>query len=118
MERSALSRSEGNEKMRLMAKSIQEGASAFLKEEAKRIAIIAILIAIFISVVFKIKYGVVMLVGAFVSEMAGLVGMYISTRTNVRKNTVGPSMDILIKLMAVLSLFFGSLFSTLPFFIK
>jgi len=84
MARIALSRSQGNEKMRLMAKAIQEGASAFLKEEAKRIAIIAILIAVFISVVFRIRYGVVMLVGAFVSEMAGIVGMYISTHTNVR----------------------------------
>jgi K(+)-stimulated pyrophosphate-energized sodium pump len=46
MARIALSRSEGNERMRLMAKAIQDGASAFLKEEAKRIAIIAILIAI------------------------------------------------------------------------
>ncbi len=84
MARVALSRPEGNERMHLMAKSIQEGASAFLKEEAKRIALIAILIAVFISIVFRVRYGVVMLVGAFVSEMAGLVGMYISTHTNVR----------------------------------
>ncbi len=84
MLRNALSRPEGNEKMKSMARAIQNGASAFLKEEAKRIALIAILIAIFIAVIFKVKYGVVMLFGAFMSEMAGLVGMYSSTRTNVR----------------------------------
>lgn len=84
MLRNALSRSEGNEKMKAMALAIQNGASAFLKEEAKRIALIAILIAIFIAVIFKVRYGVVMLFGAFMSEMAGLVGMYSSTHTNVR----------------------------------
>ncbi len=84
MAKAALSRPEGNERMRLMAKAIQEGASAFLKEEGKRIALIAILIAVFISLVFKVKYGLVMLFGALVSEMAGIVGMYISTHTNVR----------------------------------
>jgi len=32
------------------------------------------------------------------------------------KDTVGPSMDILIKLMSVVSLVFGSLFPVTPFF--
>ena len=32
------------------------------------------------------------------------------------KDTVGPSMDILIKLMSVISLVFGSLFPNQPFF--
>ncbi len=84
MARNALSRPEGNKRMKSMARAIQEGSSAFLKEEAKRIALIAIMIAVFISIVFRIRYGVVMLIGAFVSEMAGITGMYISTHTNVR----------------------------------
>ncbi len=84
MLRNALSRPEGDKKMKAMAHAIQEGASAFLKEEAKRIALVAIVIAVFISLIFRIRYGVVMLAGAFVSEMAGLVGMYASTHTNVR----------------------------------
>lgn len=84
MARNALSRPEGNEKMQSMARAIQEGSSAFLKEEAKHIALIALIIAVFISFVFRIRYGVVMLIGAFVSEMAGITGMYISTHTNVR----------------------------------
>ncbi len=82
--RMVLRRSPGEGKMIEMSRAIQEGADAFVKEEGKKIAIIAVIIALILGIVFHFRYSFAFLFGAFMSELAGVIGMRMSTRTNVR----------------------------------
>jgi len=94
---SVLNKPRGNEKMKEIANSIQEGAVAYLHRQTKTITIIAILI--FIGLAFllpeqqidgnrTINTGFItaigFIVGAFFSALAGYIGMSISVRANVR----------------------------------
>ncbi len=76
--------SPGEGKMVEMSQAIREGADAFVKEEGVRIAVIAVIIAVILGVVFHFRYSFAFLFGAFMSELAGVIGMRMSTRTNVR----------------------------------
>lgn len=85
MLRRTLKYSPGNDKMKQLSKYVQEGASAFLEAEAKKIFLVAILIAAALGIIFQsLKYPIVLLFGALVSEMAGVIGMYAATRSNSR----------------------------------
>ena len=82
----------GNAKMQEISNHIREGAEAFIKRQYKTIGILAILTAIIIFGVYglvgKWEYAthtsVAFLLGAFCSALAGIIGMYISVRANVR----------------------------------
>lgn len=83
--------SRGSDRMKEIAKSIQEGASAYLNRQSLTMAIFAILI--FLVINFTIppgKYavgflmGIGFLCGAIFSGLAGYLGMNISVRANVR----------------------------------
>jgi len=84
MLRVTLKHPEGEPHMVEISKAIREGANAFLEEEGKKIALIAVIIAVILGALFDFRYGIAFLFGAFVSEMAGVVGMYAATRANVR----------------------------------
>ena len=74
----------GNDRMQEIASAIAEGADAFLISEYK---ILAIFIAvIFLLIGFFINWGtaVCFIVGAAFSILAGLFGMKVATRANVR----------------------------------
>ncbi len=80
----------GDEKMQDLAKSIHEGALAFLKAEYRVLAIfvVAAVIAL-LGVAFKVDstpYVIVVafVIGAFFSAVAGNLGMRIATAANVR----------------------------------
>ena len=87
MLRNALSQKIGSKELAEISGAIQEGASAFLRAEGRNIAIIAVLVAIVLGIIFFPKYAFTLLFGAFVSEMAGVVGMYAATRSNARVTT-------------------------------
>jgi len=82
----------GTPKMRDVADAIREGAEAFIKRQYSTIAILAILLAILILVVFtlsgKFTYAwhtsIAFVFGAFCSALAGVIGMWIAVRTNIR----------------------------------
>ncbi|MFO7881660.1 MAG: sodium-translocating pyrophosphatase [Kosmotogaceae bacterium] len=77
--------SQGTERMKELSGYIQKGASAFLSEEARKIFIVTILIAAALGVIFQsFRFPLALLFGAFVSEMAGVIGMYAATRANSR----------------------------------
>ncbi len=74
----------GTEKMQDIASKIHEGAIAFLKKQYS-------ILAVFVVVVFSLVYyfinqgtAVSFVSGAFLSALAGFIGMQISTRANVR----------------------------------
>jgi K(+)-stimulated pyrophosphate-energized sodium pump len=80
----------GNERMQRIAKSISEGAMAFLKAEYKVLAIFVAAVAALLA--FKgaseadsnWMIAVSFIVGAICSALAGFIGMRIATKANVR----------------------------------
>lgn len=89
---------EGDDKMKEIAKAIQEGASAFLNRQYTSVAIVAVILFVVIVVglsfqgnatfvknlPFALKTGIAFLIGAIASASAGYIGMNISVRANVR----------------------------------
>ena len=75
---------EGNERMREIAKAIQEGAQAYLNRQYTIITGIGVLIAIFLTIALGWRTGVLFVLGAVLSGAAGYAGMNISVRSNLR----------------------------------
>ena len=75
----------GNEKMREIARAIQEGANAFLLRQYKTLSLIALSIALIIALVLKdIPMTMAFVAGVLSSALAGYIGMQVSVRANVR----------------------------------
>src|ERR1700726_83414 len=75
---------QGNDRMREIAKAIQEGAEAYLNRQYTIIAGIGAVIFLFLTFTLGWKTGVLFLIGAVLSGAAGYVGMNISVRSNLR----------------------------------
>jgi K(+)-stimulated pyrophosphate-energized sodium pump len=94
----------GNSKMKDIAKAIQEGAKAYLNRQYKTISIVAIIIFFIIGFVDSLGWTVAIsfLIGAFLSAIAGYIGMNISVRANVRtaesaKEGLKKALDVAVK---------------------
>ena len=74
----------GTDKMREIASAIQNGASAFLNRQYYSITIVGIVIATFFYLFMETYTVIGFVLGAFLSGLAGYVGMFISVRANVR----------------------------------
>jgi K(+)-stimulated pyrophosphate-energized sodium pump len=74
----------GSEKMMEIAKAIQEGAAAYLKRQYQVVAVVAVLVAIVIYFTLGINSAFGFILGAVASALAGLIGMLVAVRTNVR----------------------------------
>lgn len=77
----------GSEQMQDIARSIQEGAMAFLGREYKSLSVFAVIVAILLIVGYSGSARLVFvsfLVGAICSGLAGYFGMRIATNANVR----------------------------------
>ena len=79
-----LSANAGNETMQRIARAIQEGAAAYLNRQYTVIAIIGVVLALVITFAINWQTGVLYVVGAGCSALAGYVGMGVSVRANVR----------------------------------
>lgn len=90
--RQVLSADTGSAKMQEIANAIREGAEAFLKRQYTTIAILAVILAIVLFVVYVISgqfeiawhTAVAFIFGAFLSALAGIIGMSIAVRANLR----------------------------------
>ena len=79
-----LKQPEGNEKMKEIAKAIQQGASAYLNRQYTTVAMVGVVVFLILGFVINWVTAIGFLVGAILSALAGYIGMNISVRANVR----------------------------------
>ena len=87
-----LRRDQGTPKMQEISNAIREGANAFLKRQYRTIGILAVVVAILIFAIYAYlgkweyasKTAIGFIIGAFCSALAGIIGMMISVRANIR----------------------------------
>ncbi len=79
-----LAASAGNSKMQEIAEAIQIGAKAYLNRQYKTIAVVGLIVLIIVTYFFNFLVGLGYFIGAFLSGVAGYVGMLISVKANVR----------------------------------
>ena len=79
-----ISSSPGNNRMQEIAEAIQIGAKAYLNRQYKTIAIVGIIVLAIVTYFFNYLVGLGYFIGAFLSGVAGYVGMLISVKANVR----------------------------------
>ncbi len=86
----ALKHDEGSQRMKDIAKAIQEGATAFLNRQYRTVAIVGIIIfaLILIGGEWIPQFGILtasgFLLGAILSALAGYLGMFNAVRANIR----------------------------------
>ena len=74
----------GSKKMIEIAEAIREGAKAFLKRQYKTISIVALLLFFILLKFLGLNAAFGFLIGAVFSGLAGILGMFVSTQTNVK----------------------------------
>ncbi len=79
-----LSASPGNARMQEIAEAIQIGAKAYLNRQYKTIAVVGVIVLGIVTYFFNYLVGFGYFIGAFLSGIAGYVGMLISVKANVR----------------------------------
>tara|TARA_E500000178_G_scaffold164091_1_gene163542 strand:- start:8161 stop:10263 length:2103 start_codon:yes stop_codon:yes gene_type:complete len=79
-----ISSSAGNSRMQEIAEAIQIGAKAYLNRQYKTIAVVGIIVLAIVIYFFSYLVGIGYFIGAFLSGVAGYVGMLISVKANVR----------------------------------
>ena len=90
--RKVLKSDTGTAQMREVSDAIKEGASAFVRKQYTTIGYLAIGAAILIFVLYQfglkdsnaMKVTIAFVIGAAASSIAGIIGMYISVRSNIR----------------------------------
>ena len=74
----------GSGKMIEISQYIREGAIAFLKRQYKTVGIVAIFLFLVLGFAINFTTGLGFLIGAIASASAGIIGMLVSTRANIK----------------------------------
>jgi K(+)-stimulated pyrophosphate-energized sodium pump len=82
--RSLLALSPGNETMRSISASIQEGARAYLNRQYTLIAAVGVVLFIVLIPIQNIRVAIGFAIGGALSAAAGYIGMNVSVRANAR----------------------------------
>src|ERR1044071_7032092 len=96
-----LSRPDGDERMREIARAVQEGAAAYLRKQYTTIAMVSVVPFLVLGFYHKLGWGTAVgfLVGATLSAAAGFIGMNVAVRSNVRtaeaaKHGLKPALNV------------------------
>ena len=106
--------SAGNSKMQEIAEAIQIGAKAYLNRQYKTIAVVGVIVLAIVTYFFSYLVGIGYFIGAFLSGVAGYVGMLISVKANVRtaeaaRNSLQSGLTIAFKSGAITGLLVAGL---------
>ncbi|WP_019855845.1 sodium-translocating pyrophosphatase [Actinopolyspora mortivallis] len=88
--REVLAAGEGSERMREIARAVQEGAAAYLNRQFRTLAVFAVVVFLLLfalpaeSAEERVGRSVFFLFGAVFSALIGYLGMWLSTRANLR----------------------------------
>ena len=102
-----LSAPQGSDRMIEIASAIQEGAQAYLNRQYFTISVVGIVIALSLYFLMENSFvSIGFVLGAFLSGLAGYIGMFISVRANVRTAEAAtkglqPALDISFKSGAI-----------------
>ena len=110
LSRNVLARDTGTAEMQKISDAIREGAQAFIKRQYTTIAWLSILVALILVAIYwftgkkdlALKTGAAFILGALCSAIAGIVGMYISVRANIRtasaaRRSVAEALEVAIR---------------------
>ncbi len=76
---------QGSDRMKEIASAIQEGAQAYLNRQYLTISVVGVLIALILFYLMENSFvSIGFVIGAFLSGLAGYIGMFVSVRANVR----------------------------------
>ncbi|WP_448375588.1 sodium-translocating pyrophosphatase [Fervidobacterium sp.] len=111
-----LKKPEGTERMKDISLRIRKGADAFINHEYRTVAIYVVIIAVVLSFLTAWYVGIAFVFGAFMSSLAGYLGMKAATRANVRVSEaarstkrIGPALKVAFQGGSVMGLSVGAL---------